>query len=365
MPPMPIVKGETEKLYSTIAEICKVDDLTDTSDESGPESGPKENSNKGKSACQDREENQEDGSMMATAADGTDASATVADVKDKTDDITEKTTAPNSDKEMPTAAPSKSDTPKRDLRREKDKFDYRREKEHRRRGRGDTVLSVACAAGRVEIVDMLVKDGRVNKDVQNDNGETPLMRCCEGSEDGSAEEHRFVECAKLLVKAGVQLNKVNFQGHTALHIAFQHKQYLVAEYLISVGVKPCPGNKKSRCQKCALNMKVWNRRRDRKEQEMLVSNAVQIETRDEHQEMDRILEEEFGEMDFEEELARMKAEMGGRSIGFANVAAVEEEMDATSLSPNASAHSVSRRQNTNRKRRKNRRKGKHRRGKRK
>ena len=134
MPPMPIVKGETEKLYSTIAEICKVDDLTDTSDESGPESAPKENSNKGVSVCQDRGGNQEDGSMLATVADGTDAPATVADVKDKSDDITEKSTVPNSGIEMPTAAPSKSDTPKRDFRKEKDKSDYRREKEHRRRG---------------------------------------------------------------------------------------------------------------------------------------------------------------------------------------------------------------------------------------
>lgn len=144
MPPMPIVKGETEELYSTIAEICKVDDLTDTSDESPPESAVKENSNKGPSVRQDSKKKREDGSTPATVADdtdapatvvdGTDASATVADSTHAAKDITEKTTTPNSGVEISTAAPSKSDTPTPDSRREKDKLDFRRDKERRRRG---------------------------------------------------------------------------------------------------------------------------------------------------------------------------------------------------------------------------------------
>ena len=144
MPPMPIVKGETEKLYSTIAEICQVDDLTDTSDESASESESKENSNTGLSVCQDKGGNQEDGSTPttivnstdapATIVNSTDALATVADIKEKTEVITGKSTVSNSGMGISTAAPSKSDTPKPDFRREKDKFDYRRDRERRRRG---------------------------------------------------------------------------------------------------------------------------------------------------------------------------------------------------------------------------------------
>lgn len=338
-------------MYNAIAEICQAEGFADSSDESTPESATK--ADKGLS----KNERGEHRSTETTVAGGRAA----------VDNTNKSTDEPKAATKLPTAASAKSSAhEKPDFRRDKDRLEFRREKERRRRGRGDTVLSVACAAGRVEIVDMLVKDGRVNKNIQNDNGETPLMRCCEGSEDGSTDERRFVACAQLLVKAGVQLNKVNFQGHTALHIAFQHKQYLVADYLINVGVKPCPGKTKSRCQKCTLNMKVWQRRRDRKEEQKRIKDAAQVEAPNGDQEMDRILEEEFGGMDFGEELARMKAEMGGRSIGFTMGGSVEEDaVTATTSVPKASANSVGRRKNSNRKRRKKHRKGKHRRGKRK
>ena len=111
---------------------------------SSPESASKENSNKGLSVCQDKGGNQEDGSTPttivnstdapATIVNSTDALATVADIKEKTEVITGKSTVSNSGMGISTAAPSKSDTPKPDFRREKDKFDYRRDRERRRRG---------------------------------------------------------------------------------------------------------------------------------------------------------------------------------------------------------------------------------------
>ena len=112
MPPMPIVKGETEELYNAIAEICEADDFTDASDERPPESAAKAKCDTGESV----------------RGDGTNA-ASVAD------DSSKRVTTSKLPVKMSTAASGKSGThDKPDCMRDKDRLDCRRDKERRRRG---------------------------------------------------------------------------------------------------------------------------------------------------------------------------------------------------------------------------------------
>ena len=119
MPPMPIVKGETEKMYNAIAEICQAEGFTDSSDESTPESATKADKGLSKN---DRGEHR---STETTVAGG------IAAV----DNTNKSTDEPKAATKLPTAASAKSSAhEKPDFRRDKDRLEFRREKERRRRG---------------------------------------------------------------------------------------------------------------------------------------------------------------------------------------------------------------------------------------
>ena len=177
----------------------------------------------------------------------------------------------------------------------------RKERERHEQGRGDTVLHVACAAGQFEIVRMLLRES-CNMDTQSDSdGYTPLMRCCEvGQVTKLAEnaDRRFYDCANELVTAGSDLHVVNFAGETALHVAFQFRQNGIAELLIANGGKPCP----KKCQKCALNMKIRARAKGK--------GARSTDAPNKKEEVQTVIDEEFGDIDFMQELNRMKMETG-------------------------------------------------------
>ena len=96
---------------------------------------------------------------------------------------------------------------------------------------------------------------------------------------------------------------MNFAGHTALHVAFNHRQNDMADFLIRSGAKPC----RNKCQKCALNIKIRSRAGAKKK----VTSKPPKKAVETHKEAsDRVFEEEFGNMDFMKELALMKAETG-------------------------------------------------------
>lgn len=138
------------------------------------------------------------------------------------------------------------------------------------------------------------------------------MRCCEGGEkarSGTVPTERFIDCAGQLIDAGCDINATNFAGNTALHVAFQHRKNEMADFLIGAGAKPC----KNRCQKCSLNIKIRDRAgratkktsADTNKCHNTNTNALTKEAS-----ADEVLEEEFGNVDFMQELARMKAETG-------------------------------------------------------
>ena len=94
-----------------------------------------------------------------------------------------------------------------------------------------------------------------------------------------------------------------------MHVAFQNGHMDVAEFLLQNGARKCAG----RCMKCQLSLKQLQRRQKRTQEEQARERKELVTPLAETAE--DVLEEEFGNLDFAEELARLKAEMGGGGGG--------------------------------------------------
>ena len=166
------------------------------------------------------------------------------------------------------------------------------------------------------------------------------MRACEGgcvvASAETATTGRFLACAVALIEAGCDVAHQDLSGHTALHVAFRHRQADMASFLLETQMERTElqleglagGDAKDlkralqtlsvqdwacRCQTCALNLKMWLRRRTKQatEDAAEASAAISRAQGSKEDEAARIMEEEFGGMDFAAELEKMKVEMGG------------------------------------------------------
>jgi ankyrin repeat protein len=95
------------------------------------------------------------------------------------------------------------------------------------RGDGDTPLHITCEYGSEPCAKLLIKIGaNVNK--QNTAGETPLMAACYGKDD-------HTDIVKLLLHYGADVN-ITSRGGTALHFACCKGNTKCAELLIKNGI---------------------------------------------------------------------------------------------------------------------------------
>lgn len=104
------------------------------------------------------------------------------------------------------------------------------------RGRGDTVLHIACSNGNTALVELLLPRGADIEAHSDCDGMTPLMR---------AAEMDHPECARLLLENGASVTALDKKGHTALHWARLHSKG-AEKLLLERGAKPCAWN----CAKC-------------------------------------------------------------------------------------------------------------------
>lgn len=77
----------------------------------------------------------------------------------------------------------------------------------------------------------------------------------------------------------------------------------MAEVIVSIGGRKCP----KQCQRCKLNLKILSRKQEKAKADALkakVSTTVAEETT-------KVLEEEFGGIDLDAEIQKMKLEAGG------------------------------------------------------
>ena len=161
-------------------------------------------------------------------------------------------------------------------------------------GRGDTALHIACAAGQLECVKLLC--GAEHSDIINressSDAATPLLRCC---------EHGDVEVARALLERGALLHVKNVRDETALHVAFEKGHTELAAYLLSQGAKRCS----AKCMKCQLCIKLLARRQER----VVISEAQQHPApKAAVEDVQLVLDEEFGCIDLQEELNKLKSE---------------------------------------------------------
>jgi len=95
--------------------------------------------------------------------------------------------------------------------------------------RGDTMLILAVYHGHTEAVELILKQPKLTLDHRNAMGFTAL--------DGAAFKGS-VPLAKLLVKAGADLNAKPASGKTALMLAALTDRAEMVEYLLATGADP-------------------------------------------------------------------------------------------------------------------------------
>ena len=242
-----------------------------------------------------------------TPADNADASKSVEPTNESPNTCTsEQVSIPTSEAAFDTESASDTDPESADGEKEEDddsnedaterrkRVREERENERREKGRGDTVLHVACASGQLEVTKLLIQQTCDINMHSDSDGNTPLMRCCEGGQYGRINfnaEKKYLECAGQLVDAGCDLNVMNFSGQTALHVAFQYRETAIADFLIRAGAKPC----RTKCQKCALNIKIRSRAGVRQAKQQKKTSPSKQTVKDKVEESARVFEEEFGE----------------------------------------------------------------------
>lgn len=98
-------------------------------------------------------------------------------------------------------------------------------------------LTVACASGNVQCVDALIQRGRANVDVYDAKGNSPVSRCASLG---------HVDCLRLLIRAGANVNCTNKSRATPLHNAAVPQTHRcdveVIELLVNAGANVNAGN---------------------------------------------------------------------------------------------------------------------------
>lgn len=95
--------------------------------------------------------------------------------------------------------------------------------------RGETPLHYALRNNRVDLVRLLISHG-CNVNVASKNGETPINIACSNTE--------LIECLKLLITAGANVNSGDFHGRLLrfpLHIAIRNGNLKAVELLVDAG----------------------------------------------------------------------------------------------------------------------------------
>ncbi|KAJ9077123.1 hypothetical protein DSO57_1019704 [Entomophthora muscae] len=91
---------------------------------------------------------------------------------------------------------------------------------------GNTPLHIAASKGKTKIAEHLLSEKIIDIDSLDSNLETPLMKCCKSGQ---------IQIAQLLIKNGADVNKVDFQGWTALHNASANGDLKLVSLLVEEG----------------------------------------------------------------------------------------------------------------------------------
>jgi|EP00900_Chrysochromulina_parva_P022966 hypothetical protein len=186
---------------------------------------------------------------------------------------------------------------------DEDGEDGRRSAASKRKPRGDTPLHAACCGGHPGVVKQLIESGANINSWSNSDGNSPAMRAIEGGNGKTVE--RQLQCVRLLVEAGCDMQQANYAGHTLLHVALEYKADAICDYLIKMGAKGCviQGRK---CRKCEMGIKLRSRAIAKLQQQPATSSK---------EDTAMVLEEEFGgdDGDFEKALESAKLDIGSRS----------------------------------------------------
>jgi hypothetical protein len=102
----------------------------------------------------------------------------------------------------------------------------------------NTSLHFACNNGKVEVVKLLIEDGRADVNKVNNDGNAPLHVVCN-------DWNMKVKIVKMLLEdARVDVNRVNkVDGNTPLHAACRNENVPIIELLVKHGANPFIKNK--------------------------------------------------------------------------------------------------------------------------
>ena len=90
-------------------------------------------------------------------------------------------------------------------------------------------LHTACKYGKVQTARFLLALPQINKELQDNDGETPLTIAC---------KYNQTEVALLLLQQGANVQSQNKKNWTALHWASKKGNYLLVTILIQAGINP-------------------------------------------------------------------------------------------------------------------------------
>ena len=109
---------------------------------------------------------------------------------------------------------------------------------------GDTLLHLAAAGYRVEIVQLLLTSGADPNAAKNRRKSTPLHYAADGFITGPAwDPERQVETLRRLVKHGAHLHCRDMNGATPLHRAVRTRCAAAVNFLLDAGSDPTLRNK--------------------------------------------------------------------------------------------------------------------------
>jgi len=109
---------------------------------------------------------------------------------------------------------------------------------------GDTLLHLAAAGYRVEIVRLLLKAGADPNAANNRRKSSPLHYAADGFITGPAwDPKRQVETIRCLIQNGGDLHLQDMNGATPLHRAVRTRCAAAVRFLLSAGANPTTKNK--------------------------------------------------------------------------------------------------------------------------